>query len=184
MPRKRPKPVSVGAKPRSSLEEPLSKQVQDDSGRAGRSSRRKVALYWVSILVALGVLIGLVVFLSSDANPFRDDERGGVPEDAGKKTAAGTEEYGSLVEAYGKDAVSVQALKIELAHDIGFIRQLDPGFRDDPGCIIVARAGSVGYVFQEEKSLNVVYTPTLEEFQGKTADADPAVRELFWSSLR
>ena len=75
-------------------------------------------------------------------------------------------------------------MKIELAHNIGFIRQLDPEFRDDPGCIIVARAGSVGYVFQEEKSLTVVYTQTLEEFQGKTAGADPAVRELFWSSLR
>lgn len=138
----------------------------------------------VSIVAALGVLIGLVVFLSSDANPFRDDQRGLVPEDAGKKTATRTEEYGLLVEMYGKEAVSLQALKLQLAHDIGFIRQLDPEFRDEPGCIIVARAGSVGYVFQEEKSLNVVYTQTLEEFQGKTAGADPAVRDLFWSSLR
>jgi len=107
-----------------------------------------------------------------------------VPEDAGKKTATRTEEYSSLVEKYGKEAVSVQALKLELAHDIGFIRRLDPEFRNEPGCIIVARAGRVGYVFQEEKSLNVVYTQTLEEFQSKTASADPAVLELFWSSLR
>ena len=138
----------------------------------------------VSIVAAIGVLVGLVVFLSSEANPFRDDRRGGTPEDAGKKTATVTEEYRSLVQTYGKEAVTVHALKIELAHNIGFIRQLDPEFRDDPGCIIVARAGSVGYVFQEEKSLNVVYTQTLEEFQGKTAGADPAVLELFWSSLR
>ena len=162
----------------------MSEQEQEDGGRPAHSSRGKVAVYVVSIVAAIGVVVGLVVFLSSEANPFRDDQRGGVPEDAGKKTATRTEEYSSLVEKYGKEAVSVQALKLELAHDIGFIRQLDPGFRDDPGCIIVARAGSVGYVFQEEKSLNVVYTPTLEEFQGKTADADPAVRELFWSSLR
>jgi hypothetical protein len=140
-------------------------------------------LYGVSIVLALGVIIGLVVFLSSDANPFRNKSTS-TPEDAGKKTAIGTGEYRLLVETYGEEAVSVHALKIELAHNIGFIRQLDPGFRDDPGCIIVARAGSVGYVFQEEKSLNVVYTQTLEEFEGKTAVADPAVRDLFWSSMR
>jgi len=141
-------------------------------------------LYGLSIVVVIGVVVGLVVFLSSDANPFVDDDRGSVPEDAGKKTAIRTEEYRSLVQTYGKEAVTVHALKIELAHNIGFIRQLDPEFRDDPGCIIVARAGSVGYVFQEEKSLNVVYTQTLEEFEGKTVGADPAVRELFWSSMR
>jgi hypothetical protein len=108
----------------------------------------------------------------------------GRPRMRGRKRQYVREEYRSLVETYGNEAVSVHALKIELAHNIGFIRQLDPEFRDDPGCIIVARAGSVGYLFQEEKSLNVVYTQTLEEFQRKTAGTDPAVRELFWSSLR
>ena len=79
-------------------------------------------LYGLSIVVVIGVVVGLVVFLSSDANPFVDDDRGSVPEDAGKKTALRTEEYRSLVQTYGKEAVTVHALKIELAHNIGFIR--------------------------------------------------------------
>ena len=80
------------------------KHGQKDSGPPGQRSLRTTVLYGLSIVVVIGVVVGLVVFLSSDANPFVDDDRGSVPEDAGKKTAIRTEEYRSLVQTYGKEA--------------------------------------------------------------------------------
>ena len=167
------------------LDELLSKREQEEAigPQKARPSGLKLALYGVSIVVAVGGVIALVVFLSSDNNPLKEDN-GGVPEDAGKETATRTEEYRLLVEKHGTEAVSLEALELRLVRYLEFIRQVDPNFREQTGCIIVARAGDDGYIFQEDEDLNVIYTQTLEEFESKTAATDHAVRERFWSSLR
>jgi hypothetical protein len=52
------------------------------------------------------------------------------------------------------------------------------------GCVIVVYAGGEGFVYQEDKDLNVISTETLAEFLKKTEQVPPETMYRFFLSLR
>ena len=121
------------------------------------------------------VLINVVAGFFSISGPI---------EEKGKVYVEKRVEVQNLYQKYGERNVSVKALDIKLVQDISFIKQLDPKFENKTGCIIVVQAGNEGYVYQEDKDLNVLYFQTLAEFKEKTKNLDQKLLEKFYSSLK
>ncbi len=64
-----------------------------------------------------------------------------------------------------------------------FIEQIYPSLAHDTGCVIVAHAGDEGYVYRQDKELNIVGRETLAEFMERTKDIDRGVMAKFYLSL-
>lgn len=94
-----------------------------------------------------------------------------------------TPEVQALIQKYGRNHVHVKALDIKLVEDIEFIRSIHPHFKEETGCIIVAHAGEEGYVYQEDKELNIIYKETIQEFLEKTRNVDSQIMAKFYLSL-
>lgn len=154
----------------------------------------KIRLY-VLLLVIISIILyfGQVYLYGGYVRPYSVPDNYGcvkgvgypcaVPEDKGKVTASKTKEAIALMKKYGRENVIYKALEIHLAHDHAYLKQLNPHFRDEVGCIIVVQAGNEGYVMQEEKSLKVVRIETLDQFQENTNQATPAVLQQFYNAL-
>lgn len=116
---------------------------------------------------------------------FRDFECSAPAiEDLGKLNVWKTPEVQTLVKKHGSH-VLIKALDIKLIEDIEYIKKIHPQFKEETGCIIVAyvHGGGEGYVYQEDKKLNIIYKETLEEFMEKTSNSDPEVMSKFYLSL-
>src|SRR3989344_371705 len=106
-----------------------------------------------------------------------------VIENEGKKIVAATPEIKALATKYGWAHVHISALDIDLIKDIEVIRKLNPNFKEETGCIIVAHAGEEGYVYQENKDLQIIYKEPLKEFLERTQNVDSATMSKFYISL-
>ncbi len=108
-----------------------------------------------------------------------------VIEEQGIVLIQSTPEYAALSEKYGSDLVSVQEVNLHQREETTFLILISNGFREEPGCIIVLRAGeSEGYVYQLDKEFNIVFRMTLSEFREAAAKIDARTMEDFYSSLR
>lgn len=133
----------------------------------------------LSLLCAV-LYIGLAYLLSPCGDVFNGC---GIPEDKGKAIVREKTEVQMLIREHGKNRVHIEALEIELVQHTEFIEQIYPNVAKDTGCIIIAHAGNEGYVYREDKQLNVVYQETLAEFLERTKSIDPTVMSKFYLSL-
>ncbi len=101
----------------------------------------------------------------------------------GKVKVVNTPEVQELIKKYGVNNVHIRALDIDLVEDIEFIKQIHPNFKEQTGCIIIVHAGDDGYVYQEDKQLNIIYKETLSEFTEKTKSVAPEIMAKFYLSL-
>lgn len=107
-----------------------------------------------------------------------------MEEDEGKKKVSDTPEVTALAEKYGGwEHVHIKALDIDLVRHTAFIEKIYPHLADDTGCIIIAHAGDEGYVYREDKNLNIAYQETLTEFMERTKDIDSEFMSKFYLSL-
>jgi len=107
-----------------------------------------------------------------------------VEENEGKKKVSDTPEVQALAEKYGGwEHVHIGALDIDLVRHTAFIEKIYPNLAKDTGCIIIAHAGDEGYVYREDKNLNIAYQETLAEFMERTKDFDPEYMAKFYLSL-
>ena len=106
-----------------------------------------------------------------------------VIENEGKIKVSNMPEVQALATKYGWEHVHIKALDIELVKDIEFIKQIHPNFKEQTGCIIVVHAGDEGFVYQEDKELNIIYQEALSEFMQKTRDVSPEIMSKFYLSL-
>jgi len=113
------------------------------------------------------------------------DEGCWVIEDEGKKKVVERPEIQALIEKYGKNNIHVKAVDIDLVQDIEFIQQIHPSFQEETGCVIVVHTGSTneGFVYQEDKDLNVIYMLLLSEFIEQTKNVDYETMSTFYLSL-
>ncbi len=95
-----------------------------------------------------------------------------------------TREYQSLVDTYGSGDVSVEAVNLHDRTETDFLRKIDDGFLNEPGCIIVLKAGKgEGYVYQLDEEFNIVFRMTLSEFEQGARNVDAPTMEHFYRSL-
>ena len=106
-----------------------------------------------------------------------------VPEDEGKIKVSNTPQVQALANKYGWPHVHISALDGDLVKHVGFIEKVYPNLAHDTGCIIMVHAGDEGYVFREDKQLNVVYTETLAEFLARTKNFDADFMAKFFLSM-
>jgi len=104
-------------------------------------------------------------------------------EEEGKIKVLQTPEVQALVQKYGRQHVHIGALDIDLIRHTAFIEKIYPSLAENTGCIIIAHAGNEGYVYREDKNLNIAYQETLAEFIGRTKDFDPGFLAMFYLSL-
>lgn len=105
-------------------------------------------------------------------------------EEEGKISVSKRPEVVALAERHGWDHVHILAMDIKLVSDLEFIQELRPDFAQELGCVIVVHAGeNEGYVYQEDKDLNVVHMETMEEFVASVKDKDPELLFKFFLSL-
>ncbi|MEK7534506.1 MAG: hypothetical protein AAB600_04160 [Patescibacteria group bacterium] len=149
-----------------------------------KSSRNwfKVFIRGLIALIASIVLYVASVFAYS-VLPCDWGGRCVVIEDKGKVNVSNTPEVQALIQKYGKNHVHIKALDINVVQDIQFVKKIHPKFKEQTGCIIVAHAGDEGYVYQEDKQLNIIYRETIQEFMKKTKNVDPEVMAKFYLSL-
>jgi len=138
---------------------------------------RKVSLPFLSIVAFVSIILFFAFFFFAYTQ-F-------IPEEEGIVLIRTTPEYEALSEKYGYDLVSVEAVNLHQREETTFLSQISSGFREEPGCIIVLRAGeSEGYVYQLDKEFNIVFRMTLSEFLEAAARVDAGTMEYFYSSLR
>lgn len=106
-----------------------------------------------------------------------------IPENEGKLKVYNLPEVQQLVKKYGKEHIHIKALDINLVKDIEYIKSIHPNFKEQTGCIIVVHAGNEGYVYQEDKKLNIIYKETMKDFLEKTRGVDSDVMAKFYLSL-
>ena len=107
-----------------------------------------------------------------------------IDEDEGKKKVSDTPEVQALAKKYGGwEHVHIGALDIDLVRHTAFIEKIYPNLAKDTGCIIIAHAGDEGYVYREDKNLNIAYQETLAEFMKRTKDFDTEFMVKFYLSL-
>ena len=108
-----------------------------------------------------------------------------VIEDEGKKKVVERPEVQALIEKHGKNNIHIKAVDIDLVKEIEFIQQIHPNFKQETGCVIVVHAGSKdeGFVYQEDKDLNIVYSLPLSEFVEQTKNVDYELMSAFYLSL-
>lgn len=154
----------------------------------------------ILVVVVVSIAVGVIAFYKYQQNkqyPFPDGpdfnsvdcKPGGqyypcpVIEDEGKIKVSDTPEVQELAKKYGWSRVHIKALEIELVKHTAFIEKMYPNLAKDTGCIIIAHAGDEGYVYREDKNLNIVYQETLAEFMERTKDIDNAYMSKFYLSL-
>jgi hypothetical protein len=165
------------------------------TGRIILILKKIVKLKWLLIiLIALAILVGAIVFskyrqtfYTSDPVFSTNNCRPGYPctviENEGKIKVSNTPEVRALAEKYGWEHVHIKALDIDLVRHTAFIEEIYPNLAEDTGCIIIAHAGDKGYVYREDKSLNIAYQETLAEFMERTKDFDSEFMSKFYLSL-
>ena len=110
---------------------------------------------------------------------------GPVDEDDGILLIKDTSEYKTLIEEYGEDLVSVKAVNLLKTEDTLFLKDIDGGFKQDPGCIIVMKyQDNQGSIYQLDENLDIVYKMNLTEFMEKSSkQVDVDIMNEFYSSL-
>src|SRR3989344_5337789 len=106
-----------------------------------------------------------------------------VIEEKGKVNVSKTPEVQALIQKYGKDHVYLSALEIEHVKHAAFIEQLYPNLAEETGCVIIAYASGEGYVYRQDKELNIVGKETLAEFMERTKNIDREFMSKFYLSL-
>lgn len=107
-----------------------------------------------------------------------------VIEDEGKKKVVEFPEVVDLSKKYTWEHVHIKALDHTALYENGFVEQIHAQFRGEVGCIIIVHAGdNEGYVYVEDKDLNVIYKEPLTEFVKNTASVDAAVMAKFYMSF-
>jgi hypothetical protein len=166
--------------------------------------RRRVLIHIPLIIceILLGIFVGLqVADMLKPPPPSRFDGGCGpgcVIEDAGKRNVEHLPEVEALRQKYGEERLFIKALDRHLVgretewhtnhalmkeHD-DLLYAVRPDW--DPkitGCVIVVYAGGEGYVYQEDKDLNVIGTETLAEFLEHTKNVSPEMMYRFFLSL-
>lgn len=160
-------------------------RMRQDKQKSKQNAKDK----WFSLfkrgIIVLVVSIALL-FAVNIVRSILPCELGGlciVIEDKGKINVSHAPEVKALIYKYGKNHVHIMALDIDLIKDINFIKQINPSFKEQTGCIIVVHAGDEGYVYQEDKELNIIYRETIQEFMEKTKNVDPQIMAKFYLSL-
>lgn len=95
-----------------------------------------------------------------------------------------TPEYKSLVDKYGSEKVSVKAVNLHDPNETKFLKKIDSGFKEQPGCIIVLEGNNEGYVYQLDEEFNVVHRVTLQSFKKGSQNVNRETMENFYSSLK
>jgi hypothetical protein len=147
-------------------------------------------------MIMVGILIAIfgIIYLTSSLV---------IIEDAGKKIVMKQPEVQDLISKYGEDRVFVKALDRHIIgeewhsghsetdniaranHDDLLSMVLKTGLsRDEIGCVIVVYGISEGYVYWEDKDLNIVASETLADFQEHTVNVSPDAMSRFYLSLR
>lgn len=123
---------------------------------------------------------------SLDPNYIHPRYDGPVDEDDGILLIKDTAEYKTLAEEYGEDMVSVKAVNLINIDDTLFLKYIDDGFRQNPGCIIVMEyEDGKGSIYQLNENLDIVHKMNLAEFMEKSAkNVDVHVMDGFYDSLR
>jgi len=106
-----------------------------------------------------------------------------IIEDKGKIKVSERPEVKALFQKYGKNHVHIKALDIDLVRHTAFIEKIYPNLAEDTGCIIIAHARDEGYVYREDKKLDIAYQETLAEFMERTRNIDSEFMSKFYLSL-
>ena len=154
-----------------------------------------MAAIWLILTVAILALIAIGFVLIFSKPP--------IIEDAGKKIVMKQPEVRDLISKYGEEHVFVKALDRHIigeewhsdhsemdqlsrsSHDDLLSMVLKPGLsRNEIGCVIVVYGMGEGFVYWEDKDLNIVDSETLAEFQEHTANVSSDAMSRFYLSLR
>jgi len=108
-----------------------------------------------------------------------------VVEEEGVLLIKDTQEYKTLIDEYGEDFVSVKATNLLEVEDALFLREIDDGFKQNPGCIIVLEyENNQGYIYQLDKELNIVYRMNLLDFTESANKINSQIMEDLYKSLK
>ena len=153
----------------------------------------KIILIIIGAVLVIGVIsIYALRFYYARNNPWgtppENNCKPGYPcviiENEGKKKVSDTPEVQALAKKYGGyEHVHIGALDIDLVRHTAFIEKIYPNLAGDTGCIIVVHAGDEGYVYRQDKNLNIAYQETLAEFTERTKDIDSEFMAKFYLSL-
>ena len=106
-------------------------------------------------------------------------------EDDGVLLIKETQEYKTLIDEYGEDIVSVKATNLLEVEDTLFLREIDDGFKQNPGCIIVLEyENDQGYIYQLDEELNIVYRMNLLDFVESANKVNSQIMEDLDKSLK
>ena len=106
-------------------------------------------------------------------------------EDEGVLLIKDTQEYKTLIDAYGENIVSVKATNLLDGDDTLFLKEIDDGFKQNPGCIIVLEyENNQGYIYQLDKELNIIYRMDFLEFTESAKKVNSQIMEDFYKSLK
>lgn len=158
--------------------------IKRRSNKNVQPSRNWPKVFIRSLLVLIAVIV--LSIASFFAYAFLPCEWGGpciIIEDKGKIKVSERPEVKALVQKYGKNHVHIEALEIELVKHTAFIEKIYPNLAEDTGCIIIAHAGDEGYVYREDKKLNIAYQETLAEFMERTKNINSEFMSKFYLSL-
>ena len=129
-------------------------------------------------IIVVALLLGMIVVLQ-----FLPGGQG-VPEEQGIVRIKALPEYAALVQRDGVDQVRVRAVDLREARSAAFLTKIDPGFRAQPGCIIVLEGHTHGYVYQLDEAFNIVHRVTLDGFQEGTRHVAPETMAAFYQALK
>ena len=131
------------------------------------------------------VTSGTTVLIDADTGRVIDFSSWSViVEEEGVLLIKETQEYESLVREYGSDRVSAKAVNLHEDSEIAFLKEIDPGFAIEPGCIIVLEGGDgEGYVYQLDEDVSIVFRMTLPAFEEGARNVDASTMERFYGSL-
>lgn len=158
--------------------------IRRRSNKNVQPSRNWSKIFIRSLLALIAVIVLSVA--SVFAYSLLPCEWGGmcvIIEDKGKVKVSERPEVKALIQKYGKNHVHIKALDIDLVRHTAFIEKIYPSLADETGCIIIAHAGDEGYVYREDKKLNIAYQETLTEFMERTKDIDDEYMAKFYLSL-
>lgn len=148
----------------------------------------KISIIAMVVVVAIGMIIyavGITANQSSGLPPCIPGQPCAVEEEQGILLIKETQEYKTLIEQYGQDIVSVKAVNLLDVGDTLFLQNIDKGFEQNPGCIIVLEyKNNEGYVYQLDEDLNIIYQMNFAEFVESANRFDPDVLEDFIKSLK
>jgi len=123
-----------------------------------------------------------IIVIYPPSTPPKDNT---VIEEEGVLLIKDTQEYKTLIDEYGEDFVSVKATNLLEVEDALFLREIDDGFKQNSGCIIVLEyENDQGYIYQLDKELNIVYRMNLLDFTESANKINSQIMEDFYKSLK